>query len=39
MFPIQHVEATYIVPDGGHLMVFNRAEEVSRLLGLILGAS
>jgi len=37
MFPLRRVEATNIVPDGGHLMVFNRAEEVSQLLGLILG--
>lgn len=39
MFPLRRVEATHIVPDGGHLMVFNRAAEVSRLLGLILGGS
>ncbi len=37
MFPLRHVQATHIVPDGGHLMVFNRAEEVSRLLVTILG--
>jgi pimeloyl-ACP methyl ester carboxylesterase len=37
MFPIRKVEATHIVPNGGHLMVFNRAAEVSRLLGLIPG--
>ena len=36
MFPLRRVEATHIVPDGGHLMVFNRAEEVSRLLVTIL---
>ena len=32
MFPLRKVQPTHIVADGGHLMVFNRAEEMSRIL-------
>ena len=37
MFPIRKVQPTHIIPDGGHLMVFNRAAEVSGMLREILG--
>jgi pimeloyl-ACP methyl ester carboxylesterase len=37
MFPIRKIQPTYIIPDGGHLMVFNRAAEVSGVLRQILG--
>jgi pimeloyl-ACP methyl ester carboxylesterase len=32
IFPVQQVRPTHIVPGGGHLMISNRAEEVSRIL-------
>ena len=37
MFPIKKAQPTHIIPDGGHLMVFNRAAEVSAALREILG--
>jgi hypothetical protein len=37
MFPIRKVQPTRVIPDGGHLMVYNRAEAVSRVLSEILG--
>ncbi|HVU95561.1 MAG TPA: alpha/beta hydrolase [Puia sp.] len=37
MFPIRKVQPTHIIPDGGHLMVYNRAEAVSSVLREILG--
>jgi hypothetical protein len=37
MFPILKVQPTHIVPDGGHLMVYNRAEAVGSVLRAILG--
>ncbi|HEY1212932.1 MAG TPA: alpha/beta hydrolase [Bryobacteraceae bacterium] len=36
MFPIPKVQPTHIIPTGGHLMVFNRAPEVSKALRGIL---
>jgi pimeloyl-ACP methyl ester carboxylesterase len=36
MFPIKKVQPTHVIPDGGHLMVYNRAEAVSRMLREIL---
>lgn len=36
MFPIKKVQPTHIVPDGSHLMVFNRAVAVSAALRGIL---
>jgi pimeloyl-ACP methyl ester carboxylesterase len=36
MFPLRSVEPTHVVPDGGHFMVYNKAEEVSRVLRGIL---
>jgi len=32
MFPLRKVAPMEIVPDGNHLMVFNRAEAISRML-------
>ncbi|MBE9111351.1 alpha/beta hydrolase [Nodosilinea sp. LEGE 07298] len=32
VFPFGHHSADIVVPDGGHLMVLNRAEQLSRLL-------
>ena len=37
IFPLRTVQATHVIPDGGHLMVYNRASEVSRVLRDILG--
>lgn len=37
MFPILKVQPTHIVPGGGHLMVYNRAEAVGSVLRAILG--
>jgi len=31
-FPLQHVNATHIIPGGGHFMILNRAKEVSEIL-------
>jgi hypothetical protein len=36
MFPLRKVRATHVVDDGGHLMVYNRAEAVSGILAGIL---
>jgi pimeloyl-ACP methyl ester carboxylesterase len=36
MFPIRKVQPTHVIGDGGHLMVFNRAAEVSGVLREIL---
>jgi pimeloyl-ACP methyl ester carboxylesterase len=32
IFPVQQVRPTHIISGGGHLMIRNRAEEVSRIL-------
>lgn len=32
MFPLRKVQPMQVVPDGNHLMVFNRAEAISRML-------
>jgi hypothetical protein len=37
IFPIRLVQPTHVIPDGGHLMVYNRADQVSRVLRDILG--
>ena len=39
MLPLRYTRPDYIVKDGGHLIVFNRAEEVNRILGEILAAN
>lgn len=36
IFPLRKVRATHVVGDGGHLMVYNRAEAVSGILAGIL---
>jgi pimeloyl-ACP methyl ester carboxylesterase len=35
-FPIKGITATHVIPGGGHFMVMNRAEEMSRILAAIL---
>ena len=37
IFPGGKAWATMVIADGGHLMVYNRAEAVSGVLGEILG--
>ena len=37
IFPMARLQPTHIIPGGTHLMVFNQAEEVSRVLGEVLG--
>jgi len=37
MLPARFTHPDYIIKDGGHLMVFNKAEEVNRILGEVLG--
>lgn len=32
MFPIKNVKADYLIPDGGHFMIMNKAAEVSEAL-------
>ena len=39
MLPLRYTRPDYIVKDGGHLIVFNKAEEVNRILGEILAAN
>jgi pimeloyl-ACP methyl ester carboxylesterase len=36
LLPCKYVKADYIVENGGHLMVMNKAEEVNRILGQLL---
>jgi len=36
MLPIKFTHPDYIIKNGGHLMVFNKAEEVNRVLGEVL---
>ena len=36
MFPLRNVQPTHVIPDGGHLMIYNRAEAVSRMVHEIL---
>jgi pimeloyl-ACP methyl ester carboxylesterase len=37
IFPMGRMKPTHIIPNGTHLMVFNQAEVVSRVLGEVLG--
>jgi pimeloyl-ACP methyl ester carboxylesterase len=38
IFPLRMAEPTHVIGDGGHLMIYNRAEEISRLLkGILAG--
>lgn len=36
MLPVKYTHADYIIERGGHLMVFNKAEEVNRILNEVL---
>ena len=36
MFPPKYLKPTYIIKGGGHFMIMNKAEEVSRYINLIL---
>lgn len=36
IFPLRRVHPTYIIRDGGHFMIYNRAAQISRLLEGIL---
>ena len=37
MFPIKNVSPTHVIPNGGHLMIINKAAEVNAALKQILG--
>lgn len=36
MFPIKYIKTSYMIPKGNHLMVYTKAEEVSRTLAAII---
>ena len=36
MLPLKFTRPDYVIKNGGHLMVFNRAEEVNKILGEVL---
>jgi len=36
MLPLRYTQPDYIIKDGGHLMVFNKADEVNRILNEVL---
>ena len=36
IFPVKNIKADYIIPDGGHFMIMNRAEKVNRIIKEIL---
>lgn len=36
IFPIRNIKADYVIPDGGHFMIMNRAEKVNKILEKIL---
>jgi len=36
MLPLKYTRPDYIIKDGGHLMVFNRADEVNKILNEVL---
>ncbi|MEO8415812.1 MAG: alpha/beta hydrolase [Ginsengibacter sp.] len=35
IFPIKNIKADYIVPDGGHFLILNRANQVNEFLSLL----
>ncbi len=37
IFPIRNIKADYVIEDGGHFMIMNRAEKVNNILSEILG--
>ena len=36
MLPLRYTRPDYVIKDGGHLMVFTKAEEVNKILGEVL---
>ena len=39
MLPVKYTRADYIIERGGHLMVFNKADEVNKILNEVLGVN
>jgi len=39
MLPIKYTHPDYIIKNGGHLMIFNKADEVNKILNEVLGAN
>ena len=39
MLPVKYTHPDYIIKDGGHLMVFNKADELNRILNEVLPVS
>jgi pimeloyl-ACP methyl ester carboxylesterase len=39
MLPIKYTHPDYIIKDGGHLMIFNKADEVNKILNEVLGVN
>ena len=39
MLPVRYTHADYIIERGGHLMVFNKADEVNKILNEVLGVN
>ena len=39
MLPVKYTHPDYIIKDGGHLMIFNKADEVNKILGEVLGVN
>jgi pimeloyl-ACP methyl ester carboxylesterase len=37
IFPIRNIKADYIIPDGGHFMIMNRAQRVTEIILEVLG--
>lgn len=38
MLPLRYTHPDFVIKEGGHLMVFNKAEEVNRILNEVLGS-
>jgi hypothetical protein len=36
MLPLRYTRPNYVIKNGGHLMVFNKADEVNRILNEVL---
>jgi len=39
MLPLKYTRPDYIIKNGGHLMIFNKADEVNKILNEVLGAN
>ena len=39
MLPLRYTHPDYIIKDGGHLMIFNKADEVNKILNEVLGVN